>query len=237
MSASVRTKNVLATALVAVLTGGGLAAAPAQGSTAGATAISAARAVQSSTALTVVPTTIEFGAPVTATAQVTTTSGVPAGEVTFVVDGVSTKVPLAGGIAKLQIRPSDMGVQTVSATFTPSDPAAYQGSSAAPASFTVVKADTTTRLRIIGKQVGEGTSATVMVIGFHRTVPSGKVKLVLRKAGQSEILEARRGRLGKGSRGFNLGLLERGRYRAVVTYLGDTAHRRSTMAKRFWVSR
>ncbi|HXH78287.1 Ig-like domain-containing protein [Nocardioides sp.] len=237
MTASVRTKNLLATALAAVLTGGGLAAAPAQASTAGAAAVSAARAAQSSTTLTVSPTTIEFGASVEATAQVTTTSGAPAGEVTFVVDGVSTKVSVVGGIAKLEVKPSDVGVQTVGATFTPSDPVNYQGSSAAPSSFTVVKADTTTRLRIIGKQLGEETSATVKVIGFHRTVPSGKVKLVLRRAGQSEILETRRGRLGKGSRGFDLGLLERGRYRAVVTYLGDANHRRSTVAKRFWVSR
>ncbi|MCW2832674.1 MAG: Adhesin-like protein [Nocardioides sp.] len=237
MSASIRTKTFVAGGLAVVLTGGGLAAtAPAQASAPGA-AVVAARAVPSSTTLRVAPRAIQYGAPVAATAQVTTTSGVPAGEMTFVVDGVSTKAPVVGGIAKLEIRPSDVGVQTVSATFTPSDPAAYQGSAASPASFTVTKADTTTRLRIIGKEVGEETSATIMVIGFHRTVPSGKVKMVLRRAGQSQVLETRRGRLGKGSRGFDLGPLERGRYRAVVKYLGDTNHRRSAMAKRFWVSR
>lgn len=237
MSASVRTKNLIAAGLAVVLTGGGLAAtAPAQASSSGA-AVVAARAAQSSTKLTVAPMTVEYGAPVTAQAQVTTTSGVPAGDVTFVVDGVAAKVPVVGGVAKLEIRPSDVGVQTVSATFVPSDPVNYQGSTAAPASFTVTKADTTTRLRMIGKQVGEPTSATVKVVGFHRTVPAGTVKLVLRKVGDDEILETRRGRLGKGSRGFDLGILERGRYRAVVKYLGDTNHRRSTMAKRFWVSR
>ncbi len=57
---------------------------------------------KSSTALTLSPATVGFGAPVTATAKVTTT-GTPEGEVTFVVDGVSTKVPVKDGAASLQI--------------------------------------------------------------------------------------------------------------------------------------
>ncbi|CAA9398017.1 MAG: hypothetical protein AVDCRST_MAG60-1927 [uncultured Nocardioides sp.] len=240
MTASARTNPLLATGLAVVLTGGTLAAAApaqAQPGSASAAAVVAAKAVSSSTTVEVSSATVEFGAPVTAVAEVATTSGTPAGEVTFVVGGLATKVAVSAGVATLRIRDAVRGLNTVSATFTPSDTTTYEGSAASPTSFTVTKADTTTRLRVSGKRVGEGTSATVMAIGFHRTVPNGKARLVLRRVGQDGILQRRQGKLGAGSRGFTLGKLDRGRYTAVVRYLGDDNHRRSKMVKSFFVRR
>ena len=88
---------------------------------------------KSTTALTLSPATAGYGAPVTATAKVTTTGGTPDGDVTFVVGGVSTKVPVKDGAASLVIDQAVVGTTPVSATFTPKDATHYEGSSATPA--------------------------------------------------------------------------------------------------------
>ena len=68
-------------------------------------------------------------------------------------------------------------------------------------------------------------------------MPTGKVKLVLRKVGNKGFQKAKSGTLAKGSRGFNLGRLGAGRYKVVVTYLGDTNHQDGRTIKRFRVRR
>jgi hypothetical protein len=190
---------------------------------------------RSSTALTLTPATAGYGAPVTATAKVTTTGGTPAGDVTFVVDGVSTKVPVKDGAASLVIDEAVVGSHAVSATFTPKDAIHYEGSSATPATLKVSKAATSTKVKIIGKRVRERTSAAIKVVGINKTVPTGKVKLVLRKAGNQGFHKAKSGTLAKGARTFNLGRLGKGRYKVVVKYLGDGNHLRSKTVKRFRV--
>ncbi|WP_442939972.1 Ig-like domain-containing protein [Nocardioides sp. B-3] len=84
------------------------------------------------------------GAPVTATAKVTTPGGTPDGDVTFVVAGVSTKVPVKDGAASLVIDRAAVGDNAVSATFTPKDAVHYEGSSAGPVNLKVSKAATST---------------------------------------------------------------------------------------------
>lgn len=192
-------------------------------------------AAKSSTALTLSPATAGYGAPVTATAKVTTTAGSPDGDVTFVVGGVSTKVPVKDGAASLVIDQAAVGNNAVSATFTPKDATHYEGSSAAPVNLKVSKAATSTKVKIIGKRVRERTSATIKVVGINKTVPTGKVKLVLRKVGNQGFHKAKSGSLAKGSRGFNLGRLGKGKYKVVVKYTGDGNHLRSKTVKRFRV--
>lgn len=192
---------------------------------------------KSSTTLTLSRTTAGYGAPVTATAKVATPGGTPAGDVAFVVGGVSTKVPVKDGFASLVIDQATVGTHAVSATFTPKDLVHYEGSSATPVNLKVSKAATSTRVKIIGKRVRERTSATIKVVGINKTVPTGKVKLVLRKAGNRGFHKVRRGTLAKGSRGFNLGRLGKGRYKVVAKYTGDGNHLRSKTVKRFRVRR
>ena len=192
---------------------------------------------RSTTALTLSPATAGYGAPVTATAKVTTAGGTPDGDVTFVVDGVSTKVPVKDGAASLVVDEAVVGSHAVSATFTPKDATHYEGSSATPGSFKVSKAATSTRVKITGKRVRERTAAAIRVVGINKTVPTGKVKLVLRKAGNQGFHKAKSGTLAKGARTFNLGRLGKGTYRVVVKYLGDSNHLKSKTVKRFRVRR
>ena len=192
---------------------------------------------KSSTALTLSPAKAGYGAKVTATAKVTTQGGTPDGDVTFVVGGVSTKVPVKDGAASLVIDEAVVGTHAVGATFTPKDATHYEGSSATPATLKASKAATSTRVKITGKRVRERTAAAIKVVGINKTVPTGKVKLVLRKAGNRGFHKAKRGTLAKGVRAFNLGRLGKGRYKVVVKYLGDANHLRSKTIKRFRVRR
>jgi len=190
---------------------------------------------RSTTTLTLSPATAGYGAPVTATAKVTTPGGTPDGEVTFVVGGVSTKVPVKAGAASLVIDQTVVGTHAVSATFTPKDATHYEGSSATPVTLKVSKAATSTKVKITGKRARQRTTAAIKVVGINKTVPTGKVKLVLRKVGNQGFHTAKSGRLAKGARIFNLGRLGKGRYKVVVKYLGDSNHLRSKTVKRFRV--
>jgi hypothetical protein len=192
---------------------------------------------KSTTALTLSPATAGYGAPVTATAKVTTPGGTPDGDVTFVVGGVSTKVPVKAGAASLVIDQTVVGTHAVSATFTPKDATHYEGSSATPVTLKVSKAATSTKVKITGKRARQRTTAAIKVVGINKTVPTGKVKLVLRKVGNQGFHTAKSGRLAKGARIFNLGRLGKGRYKVVVKYLGDSNHLRSKTVKRFRVRR
>ncbi|UUZ58433.1 hypothetical protein [Nocardioides sp. B-3] len=68
-------------------------------------------------------------------------------------------------------------------------------------------------------------------------MPTGKVKLVLRKVGNKGFHKVKRGSLTKGSRTFNLGRPGKGKYKVVVKYAGDTNHLKSKTVKRFRVRR
>lgn len=68
-------------------------------------------------------------------------------------------------------------------------------------------------------------------------MPTGKVKLVLRKVGNKGFHKVRRGSLTKGSRTFSLGKLGKGKYKVVTKYRGDANHLRSRTVKRFRVRR
>lgn len=219
-----RTTQTIASALAVTLGGGALVAfAPATHA--------ASAPVKSTTQLVVSPDPSEYGEAVTAAATVTTPGATPAGDVTFVVKGVSTTVEVEDGKALLELAQPVAGEHPVSATFTPADPTVADGSAAEPVTLDVAKAETRSRLRI--RHLPRRTEVTVKVSGEHETVATGKVKLVLRKLGDEDFIVKRFGRLGKGSRGLNLGQLDKGRYKVLVKYRGDANHERSTKARTF----
>lgn len=190
---------------------------------------------RSATQLTLSPARAAYGKKVTATAQVTTSGGAPDGDVAFVVGGVTTTAKVdKDGRAVLMLGQVAVGQRDVSATFTPKDATYYEGSSATPVGLTVTKAATRTRVTVTGKRTGKRTTATVKVAGVHGTVATGKVKVVLRKISAGGT-KRKAGRLAKGSRGFNLGRLGRGKYKIVAKYVGDESHLRSRKVTRFRV--
>lgn len=218
-----RTKTYASTLAVALSGGALVAFAPATHAT--------SAPVKSTTVLIVSPAAAEYGEQVTASASVTTPGTAPVGDVTFVVDGVAAKVTVEDGKAELKLSRPVVGENHVSATFTPADPAMVGGSTAEPVNLEVVKAETRSRARI--RHLPRRTGVTVKVSGVHETVATGKVKLVLRKLGDEDFVAKRFGRLSKGSRGLNLGRLEKGRYKVTVKYLGDGSHERSKKVRSF----
>lgn len=71
----------------------------------------------------------------------------------------------------------------VTATFTPTDPMAFSPSTAAPASVTVTKDDTTSTVTARHKVTQRKIVAKNVVTSKNGQVPTGKVKFVLRRNG------------------------------------------------------
>src|SRR5918993_937133 len=115
----------------------------------------------SSTTLALDRTTSEYGQDVTASAQVTTSSGAPDGDVAFSVDGLATKARIDHlGVATLVLPGAGPGVHSVTATFLPRDPTAYDGS-AAGQSWTVTRARTRLRVPVTGRRTDVPTHVGV----------------------------------------------------------------------------
>lgn len=194
-------------------------------------------ASKSTTTLKLSQSRAQFGADITATATVATPGGTPDGTVAFTAGGVTTNVAVKNGVAELKLGSLGLGTTTVGATFTPKDAVHYDGSSAAAESVTVGKAEVKTKAKIIGKRVRRLTTTELKVVGINKTVPTGKVKVVLRKKGTKGFVKAKRGRLAKGMRTFKLGKLGKGRFKLVVRYFGDSFHQSGRTVKRFRVRR
>jgi hypothetical protein len=243
MTALPRTRRLLACGVAAAVTGtGALAAVPAAQAADATTRASAPaarqQAVTSTTRLVLDPATSQYGAPVTATATVTSPGAAPAGSVSFVLDGVATTVPTdTAGVAELVVDDTRVGDHTISATFAPSDPTLVTNSSSGPRDLVVTKAPARTRVSVPRTRAGERTRAVVRVAGAHKTRATGRVKIVVRKVGRPGVEQRRYGALLKERRGFFLGRLEAGRYTVKATYLGDLSHRRSSNARWFTVRR
>ena len=79
------------------------------------------------------------GEEITLTATVTAASGSPAGSVGFFDNGVSlgAAVPLSGGTATMPFSSTVAGPHSLTATFTPTDPAAFSPSTSTPVTVTV----------------------------------------------------------------------------------------------------
>ncbi len=179
-----------------------------------------------------------YGQTVTATATVTTAPEAPQGDVVFSVDGLAKKANLtAGGTATVLLPPAMVGQHSVTATFVPQSPE-DQGASTSPTqTWVVTQVRSRLQVRLIGKGARIPTYVQVKAAGEYGTRPTGRVKVVVRRTGtrgRTRVVE----RLSStGGTLSDLGTLRTGRYRAVVTYVGDSQHLRERHVERFRVRR
>lgn len=191
----------------------------------------------SATTLTLDRTTSEFGQDVTATARVTTSSGGPDGDVAFSVDGLATKAKVGkDGVATLVLPDAGAGAHSVTATFVPRDAATYDGSATPAQTLTVTKARTRMRVPVNGKTTGVVTRVGVKAKGVFDTVPTGKVRIKVKRIGRAGMWVRVR-TLDSGAAKAGFGRLKKGRYRVVVVYRGDAGHDSLKKTKKFRVTR
>ena len=194
-------------------------------------------AAATTTTLTLARSVSAYGQDVTATAKVVASSGGPAGEVAFAVDGIVTRAKVdKDGVASLVLPDTAVGAHGVLATFMPRDVAAYVGSSSGLQQWTVDKVGTKVKIPVTGRTTTTVTRVGVKAAGLFGTVPTGKVRIKVKRLGRpgkwvkSRTLDAGAARVG-------LGVLAKGRYRVVVRYRGDTNHLAVKKTKTFRVKR
>lgn len=191
----------------------------------------------STTSLTLDRTASEYGQDVTATAKVTTSSGTPDGDVAFSVDGLATKAKVGkDGVATLVLPDAPTGSHSVTATFVPRDATTYDGSTSTPQVWTVAKARTRMRVPVTGRTTTVATRVGVKAKGVFDTVPTGKVRIKVKRIGKpGKWVKVRR--LDDGAARAGFGRLKKGRYQVVVVYRGDANHRYLKKTKQFRVTR
>jgi hypothetical protein len=199
-------------------------------------ALAAPLAGPSSTVVTLSTVQSAYGQVVTATAAVTTNGEPPQGDVVFSVDGTAIKANLGGaGTASAVLPRLLVGTHPVSATFVPQFPASQQGSTAPTQDWVVVQVRTRLQVRVIGKGVRIPTSVQVKAAGEYGTLPTGRVRLELRRIRSGDVVRAARRLSSTGVALADLGRLRKGAYRLVVTYGGDVQHLTERQFTRFRV--
>ena len=195
-------------------------------------------AAPSATTLVLDRTAADYGQDVTATAKVTTGAGAPDGDVAFSVDGgTATKVRVdKDGMAALALPDASVGGHTVVATFVPRDTASYDASTATQ-TLSVAKARTKMRVPVVGKKTSVATKVGVKAMGAFDTVPTGKVKIKLKRIGKVGRWVKVRKLSDTGSATAGFGKLKAGQYRVTVKYRGDGNHQAKTRTRTFRVRR
>lgn len=192
----------------------------------------------STTTLALDRTASEYGQDVTATAKVTTSSGIPDGDVAFSVDGLATKARVGkDGVATLVLPDAGAGSHNVSATFVPRDATAYDASTSVAQAWTVSQARTRIRIPVTGRTTQVVTRVGVRAKGVYDTVPTGKVRITVKRIGKRGKWVKVRTLDASGFARAGFGRLKKGRYQAVVVYRGDANHRYLRKAKQFRVTR
>ena len=182
-------------------------------------------AAPTSTTLTLARTTADFGQDVAASATVTSSSGRPVGEVGFTVDGVATGAKVGeDGVASLELPDSPVGSHTVWATFVPSDVSAFSRSTSVTKLLLVSKAETKAQVQATGRTTTTVTRVAAKMEGAFGTVPTGQVRITLKRLGTSGRWVKSKSLDGAGAAKARLGKLAKGRYRVVVLYRGDANH-------------
>lgn len=192
----------------------------------------------STTTLALDRTTSEYGQDVTATAKVSTSSGTPDGDVAFSVDGLATKARVGkDGVATLVLPDAGPGSHSVTATFVPRDATAYDGSASAAQVWTVTKARTRMRIPVTGRTTKIVTRVGVKAKGVFDTIPTGKVRIKVKRIGKRGKWVKVRTLDDTGSARAGFGRLAKGRYQVVVVYRGDANHLYLKKARKFRVTR
>lgn len=200
----------------------------------------AAAAVPSSTTVALSAVQSTYGQLVSASAAVTTPTGAVEGDVVFSVDGVAFKTDLgAGGTASIVLPRAAAGTHAVQATFLPQDLLQQDGSTSPPVSWQVAQVRTRLHVDVAGKRLRGPTAVRIRTEGVYGTTPSGRVTIVVRRAGRT--VRVARGRLegGTGVAPLHLrpGRSRAGTYRVRVTYAGDADHLAVTRTERFRIGR
>ena len=175
-----------------------------------------------------VSATIEYGdaAAVRADVVAATTSAEPTGIVEFAFDGKTVKAAVKGGKAKATLPAAlTMGVQPLTATFTPTDPSL--SSSTASTNVTVVRGSTVTTATARYRPARDRLVGKALVEAVHGTGVAGEVKFVLRRNGvkvSTAIVE-----LNKFDNAKNVfkHIRKKGTYVVAAKYLGSATLARS----------
>ncbi len=214
-----------------------LAAAGVLGFSAAAAPVHPAVAAEaSSTSLVLSTTQSAYGELVSASAAVTTASGPAQGDVVVSVDGVAFRATLgASGTASLILPPAAAGAHAVQATYLPQDPLVHDGSTSSTVTWQVTQVRTRLQVDVTGKRRRAPIAVRVRATGGFGTTPSGRVRIVVRRAGRT--VRVARGELERGVVGGRLfldpGPARAGRYRLQVAYRGDADHLAATRTLRF----
>ena len=218
------------TAVAALVVAGAASVAPAYAAP--------ARVAPTTTAVAISLAESSYGEPVTATATVVADPGPAQGVVVFSIDGLAYKAGLdASGTASLVLPAAAVGQHAVSATFLPQVEGSQERSTSPAQSWEVVPVRTRLQVRVIGKGARVPTSVQVRAAGDHGTRPTGRVQLVVRRIGTRGSTRVVERLDGAAAALAGLGRLDRGRYRLVVTYRGDSQHLRERVSEKFRVRR
>ena len=134
--------------------------------------------------LTVLEPPVEYGEQATVTALVASSASnkKPDGTVEFTFGGTTIKVEVKGGKATAIFPPAlDLGMQQVTAVFTPTDP--NLAPSTATKNFRVVRDQTTTEATAVYRALRDRLVAKAKVFAEHGTEVSGSVRFVLKRNG------------------------------------------------------
>jgi hypothetical protein len=190
------------------------------------TAPAHAAAAPSSTTITLSSTESPYGKTVTASAAVAVSSGRAEGDVLFVIDGgAPVKANLgATGTARIVLPDLPVGEHQVSATFAPQFVDQQQPSTSPAQPWSIDRARTDLQVRVIGRGARIPTSVRVQADGDFGTRPTGSVRVAVKRIG-SRSASAKVSTLpNDGVVLTRFGKLRQGRYRAIVTYDGDSQH-------------
>jgi hypothetical protein len=150
----------------------------------------------------------------------------PDGTVEFSFDGTTIKVEVQGGKATAIFPPAlDLGLQQVTAVFTPTDP--NLAPSTATKDFRVVRDQTTTEATAVYRALRDRLVAKAKVFAEHDTAVTGSVRFVLKRNGV-KIRTATKmlNEFDKAKKVFR-NVDKPGRYAVVAHYLGSDTLKRS----------
>lgn len=178
--------------------------------------------------LTVLEPPVEYGEQVTVTAVVASLASnkKPDGTVEFTFGGTTIKVDVNGGKATAIFPPAlDLGMQQVTAVFTPTDP--NLAPSTAMKNFRVVRDQTTTEATAVYRALRDRLVAKAKVFAEHGTEVTGSVRFVLKRNGvrirtATKLLNE----FDKAKKVFR-NVDKPGRYTVVARYLGSDTLKRS----------
>jgi hypothetical protein len=171
---------------------------------------------------------IAYGASPTLTAEVAQAGSTakPGGTVAFSLDGTTVSTPVQAGKAKVDLPPAfEIGVRTVTATFTPD--VKNVASSQASTSLTVVRDSTKTFARAVYGDARQRLVGKTRVVAAHDAAVAGAVRLVLKRDGvRTRVAKVRLNQFGKAKKAFH-NVSKPGRYTVVTRYLGSPTFKRS----------